>query len=170
MTLDSAVKNNEASTEALALPQGVALATAENPPKQRWPGFQPGRSGNPRGRPIGTYGRRINPLKRMLDFESKEILKKVVSEAKNGNMQAASLVLSRTMPRERLVHLKLPRITDAPSALQTLALVFECVSRGELTPSEADHISAMAKSYAEISELTAIKAQLAALEARVNGQ
>jgi hypothetical protein len=169
MNLENALENHANGAEVQALAPANAEVLLKNLPEPRKPGFQIGNRANPRGRPPGTYGSRINPLKRLLDFESKEILKKVCAEAKNGNMQAAALVLSRTMPRERLVHLKLPRLSDAASALHTLALVFECVTKGELSPSEADHIAALAKNYAEISELTAIKAQLALLEARVNG-
>ena len=166
----NALENHENFGEAQALAPVNAKVLLKNSLEPRKPGFQIGNRANPRGRPPGTFGRRINPLKRMLDFESKEILKKVCSEARNGNMQAAALVLSRTLPRERLVHWKLPSIVDASTALHTLALVFECVTKGELTPGEADHIAALAKNYAEISELTAIKAQLALLEAKVSGQ
>ena len=169
MNLENAVKNHANSADVPALTPDNAEVLLKNSPEPRKPGFQAGNRANPRGRPPGTYGKRLSPLKRMLDFESKEILKKVCSEARAGNMQAAALILSRTMPRERLLHLKLPRLVDASSALRTLALVFECVAKGEMTPSEADHVSALARGFAEISELTAIKAQLTALEAKVNG-
>lgn len=170
MTLENALENNETSAEALALPQGVALATAKNSSEQRWPGFQPGRSGNPRGRPPGTYGRRMNPLKRMLDFESKEILKKVCAEAKNGNMQAAAIILSRVLPKERLLAIsKMPKVTDAASAMKALGLLFECASSGAITTAEANNLGGLAKTFIEIDAVEKLREQVAALEAKVNG-
>jgi hypothetical protein len=147
---------------------GLLLKNSLEPRK---PGFQPGNRANPRGRPAGTYGRRMSPLKRMLDFESNEILKRVCSEAKAGNMQAAALVLSRTLPKERLLHLaKMPKITDAATARQALSLLYEAASSGTITAGEAANLSTLAKSYAEVAELAEIKEQLAELKAQLPQQ
>jgi len=171
MSLQTALENNDNLGEAQALVFGDAEVVPENSPDQRRQGFQQGRSGNPRGRPAGTYGRRMSPLKKLLDFESKEILKKVCSEARNGNMSAAALVLSRTLPKERLLHLaKMPKITDAATARQALSLLYEAASSGAITAGEAANLSTLAKSYAEVAELADIKEQLAELKAQLPAQ
>jgi hypothetical protein len=100
INLENALENHANGAKVPALAPDNAEVLLKNSPEPRKPGFQPGNRANPLGRPRGAYSRRMSPLKRMLDFESKEILKKVVTEARNGNMQAAALVLSRTLPRE----------------------------------------------------------------------
>ncbi len=113
----------------------------------------------------------MSPLKRLLDAESPEILKKVITEAKAGNMQAAAIILSRTLPKDRLVAIgKMPKVTDAASAMKALGLLFECASSGAITTAEANNLGALARSFVEIDAVAQLKEQVAALEAKVNGQ
>jgi hypothetical protein len=92
MNLENALENHASDAEVPALAPVNAEVLLNNSPEPRKPGFQPGNRANPRGRPPGTYSRRMSPLKRLLDAESPEILKKVITEAKAGNMQASSLI------------------------------------------------------------------------------
>ena len=171
MNLENAVKNHANGAEVQALAPDNAEVLLKNSPEPRKPGFQPGNRANPRGRPAGTYSRRMSPLKRLLDAESSEILRKVISEAKAGNMQAAAIILSRTLPKERLVAIgKMPKITDAASAMRALGLLFECASSGAITTAEANNLSGLARSFVEIDAVAQLKEQVAALEAKVNGQ
>jgi hypothetical protein len=171
MTLQNALENHVNGAGAQALASGNVEVLLKNSPEPRKAGFQIGNRANPRGRPPGTYGRRINPLKRMLDFESKEILKKVIEEAKAGNMQAAGIILSRTLPKERLVAIsKMPKVTDAASALKALGLLFECASSGAITTAEANNLSGLARTFIEIDAVEKLREQVAALEAKVNAQ
>lgn len=147
MNLESALENHANSAEVQAIAPDNAEVLLKNSPEPRKPGFQAGNRANPRGRPPGTYSRRMSPLKRLLDAELPEILKKVITEAKNGNMQAAAIILSRTLPKERLVAIgKMPKVTDAASAMKALGLLFECASSGAITTAEANNFGALARS------------------------
>ena len=70
--------------------------------------FVKGRSGNPRGRPKGSKNK-ATLLKEamqkkadiMLSKELPAVLKTVVAAAKGGDMQAAKMILDRTIPTKR---------------------------------------------------------------------
>ena len=66
MNLENAVKNHANGAEVQAPAPDNAEVLLKNSPEPRKPGFEIGNRANPRGRPPGTYGRRINPLKRTL--------------------------------------------------------------------------------------------------------
>jgi hypothetical protein len=171
MNLENALENHSNGAEVQALAPDNAEVLLKNSPEPRKPGFQPGNRANPRGRPPGTYSRRMSPLRRLLDAESPEILKKVITEAKAGNMQAAAIILSRTLPKDRLVAIgKMPKVTDAASAMKALGLLFECASSGAISCNEANSLGALAKSFIEIDAVAQLKAQVEALEAKVSGQ
>jgi hypothetical protein len=170
MTLQTDLKNNKAVAKAQALARLDVDDLLKRPLEQRRQGFQPGRSGNPGGRPRGVLNNRVNPLRKLLLREGLPVLRKVVEMAKNGDMTAARIVVDRLLPRERLITLALPKIIDAPSALLALAQLLDHAAKGELTTTEANNLSSLAKNYLEIDAVAQLKEQVAALEAKVNGQ
>ncbi len=168
MSLSITLKNSENASEAQALAQVDIDDLLKRPLEQRRQGFQPGRSGNPGGRPRGAFSNRTNPLRRLLAREGLPVLRKVIALAKAGDMAAARIVIDRLLPRERLVVLSLPKITDAASATQALAQLLDHAAKGELTSTEASNLSALAKSFIEIDAVAQLKEQVAALEARIS--
>jgi hypothetical protein len=76
---------------------------AANPaPKQRQRGpgrpFQPGRSGNPAGKPKGTRHQITLLAEQLLADDVEQVVAKVVKAAKSGDMTAARLILDRVAP------------------------------------------------------------------------
>lgn len=59
--------------------------------------FEKGRSGNPKGRPRGIVDKR-SALREALADDLPAIVKAMIEAAKGGDVQAASLILSRTLP------------------------------------------------------------------------
>jgi Family of unknown function (DUF5681) len=59
--------------------------------------WKPGQCGNPKGRPKGARDRRSN-LRYGLLKEVPDILKTLAAAAKGGDIQAAKLILERTLP------------------------------------------------------------------------
>ena len=57
--------------------------------------FQPGQSGNPQGRPVGSRNRATSEIKEILDqnVEFEDVIKKLFERAQKGNERAAELLL-----------------------------------------------------------------------------
>ena len=58
--------------------------------------YQKGKSGNPNGRPLGKRNKSTEEIKQLLDNEVEfaEVVKKLFSMAKRGNVRAAELLLA----------------------------------------------------------------------------
>ena len=80
--------------------------TKKRPPNQ----WQPGQTGNPKGRPPGQS--EITRLRAALTGDVPDILAGLVMAAKGGDVQAARLILERILPPikaiEQAVELQLP--------------------------------------------------------------
>ncbi|MEF8718237.1 MAG: DUF5681 domain-containing protein [Candidatus Accumulibacter necessarius] len=74
------------------------------------PGWKPGQSGNPKGRPRGSRNRVTLVALAAMEEGADAIARKVVDMAKEGDMSAARLVLERLVPpaKERPIFLELP--------------------------------------------------------------
>jgi len=77
--------------------------------------FQPGRSGNPAGRPRGSKSKSTQLVERLITGhvgDVKEILAVVVEQAKAGESWACREILARLwpVPRSRMVAFDLPEI------------------------------------------------------------
>ena len=98
------------------------------------PKFEKGHPGGP-GRPRGSR----NAVNLMLDQVAEEgvaaVVRKVVAEAMEGDMQAARLVLGRTWtaPKGRPLQVELPAIDTPEDLLAAHAAVAAAVSDGRLT-------------------------------------
>src|SRR5262245_59619798 len=92
--------------------------------------FRKGRSGNPRGRAAGSRNRATLLLDKVAEDEAQAILGAVVAAAKNGDVRAAELILSRTWPprRGRPLRLTLPPVQTAQGISEATAAVVEAMA------------------------------------------
>jgi len=147
------------------------IEPAENTaPKQRGRPFEPGRSGNPNGRPKGSRNQATLLAESLLEGEVEAVICKVIEKAKEGDMTALRLCLDRLLAprRERRVAFELPAKieTAADAARASSAVLAECAA-GNLSPSEASEIQALISSHVRVLEVAALEARLATLENRV---
>jgi|RhiMetdeSRZDD1v2_1073273.scaffolds.fasta_scaffold1299650_2 Family of unknown function (DUF5681) len=149
--------------DATSSPPGSAEDTAQ---KQRGRPFEPGNSGNPRGRPKGSRNKTTMALEALLDGEAAAITRKAIEKALEGDMAALRLCVERVLParRDRPVAFELPKIETAADASKASSAVLGACAEGTLSTREAAEIMALIASHCKTLELTEIEARLTALE------
>ncbi len=137
-------------------------------PKQRGGQFQPGRSGNPAGKPRGTRHKALIALDTIGAEGAEDVLRKVVEDAKAGDMRAAEILLRRVWPERkgRVVEFDLPPIAEASDAVTAVAAIVDAVASGELTPEEAQAVTSVVEIQRRTIETQDLAARLSALEER----
>ena len=134
--------------------------TKKRPPNQ----WQPGQTGNPKGRPPGQS--EITRLRASLAGDVPDILAGLVMAAKGGDVQAARLVLERILPPikaiEQAVELQLP--SGGTLTAQGHA-VLSAVAMGELAPGQGAALLGAIGTLARVTEIDEIEARLSKLEA-----
>lgn len=91
-------------------------------------------------------------------------------DTKEGNMQAAKIILDRLLPpkKDRPIHFKLPMIYNATDAVTASRLICHAVGNGELTPLEGESLSKMVETHAKNIELFDFGLRLEAIEKHIN--
>ena len=145
------------------------MSVAENTAgKQRGRPFEPGRSGNPAGRPSGSRNRTTIAAEELLEGEAEAIMRKAIEMAKAGDMVALRLCLERIVPsrKERAVKVDLPPIETAADAVKASAALVAAVAAGELTTGQAAELGKLVEAAVRAIEATDLARRLAELEAR----
>lgn len=136
--------------------------------KQRGPGrpFQPGVSGNPSGRPVGSKNKTTIAALALLDGEAEKLSRKAIELALLGDVGALRLCIDKVVParKDRPVEIELKRIESPSDACEVISDLIEAVGKGELSPSEADVIAGLVERRAKLSELHELEARLKRLE------
>jgi len=144
--------------------------TTRKPSSKAKPGFQPGQSGNPNGRPKGSKNKSTLALQKLLDGEGEVILRKAIELAKAGNRHALKLCLERLLPprKDLPVELALPNIEGPQDLIKALSAVLAAVSGGELTPGEALPLGQLLEAMRRSIEVNNLDERLEQLEARLS--
>jgi hypothetical protein len=132
--------------------------------------FAPGNPGGP-GRPKGARHAALAALDAIGAEAAEEVLRRVVDDARGGDLRAAELLLSRLWPERkgRPVEVALPEVASAADLVPALAAVASAMGRGELTPEEARAMCAVLESQRRAIETAELEARVAALEECVPG-
>lgn len=134
--------------------------------KQRGRPFEPGKSGNPNGRPKGSRNQATLLAEALLDGEVETITRKLIEKALEGDTTALRMCLDRLLAprRERRVTFELPKIeTAADAAKASAAILTECAA-GNLSITETSELMALISSHVRVLEVTDHEARLAKLE------
>ena len=133
-----------------------------NYPKR--PGWKPGQSGNPKGRPPGVPDKR-GRFRRAIQDKGEELVKVVLDAALAGDMAALKLCLDRLAPPLRPsaepIEIAMP---EGATAQEQAAIVLAAIARGEVDPVNGKLLVDIIGAVATLSELPAILARLEALE------
>lgn len=123
-----------------------------------------GPSPNPSGRPKGIVDKRTRVSQALLD-DAPAVARVVVDAALEGDMQAASLVLSRIAPvlRGQMEKVAFEFDATAPVARQ-VEQVLAAVARGQVAPDVGKQIVDAVQALSTIRATEELEARLAALE------
>ena len=133
------------------------------PEKKKRGCWQKGESGNPNGRKPGTGN--VAKLRASIAKDLPEIIAQLVAKAKEGDAQAAKLLLERTIPTmksvEQPVMINLPHgvgLTDQGEA------IIQSVASGAISPSEGNTLLNSLSTLTKIKEFDELEKRLTALE------
>lgn len=124
--------------------------------------FQKGQSGNPKGRTPGKTT--AVKLRKSLDQHVPEILKKLVEQAKAGDLQACKLILERTIPALKAKDLPVVLTGLDGSLTEQGQTIIGGMGKGTLTPSETLMLLTALSSQAKIVEIHDLTNGIEALE------
>lgn len=156
-------------TEQIAPPWGTDWKPTPPPipSEPRGPGnpaWQPGVSGNPRGRPPGRPDRRLLATEQMLQ-EMRNIVAVLVGRALEGDTNAASIVLAKCLPSIKAQAEKVNFAFDATAPISDqVAQVLDAVAAGAVAPDVGRLIIDSIKSLADVRASEELEARIAALE------
>ncbi len=112
--------------------------------------------GNP-GRPRGSRHKATLAAEALLEGEAEALTRAAIQKAKE------RLVPPR---KDRPIVFDLGKLDGPADALDALRAVLAAMSRGDITPSEAEAVAALLESLRRAHETTELEARIAALEAK----
>ena len=132
------------------------------------PGWKPGQSGNPKGRPRGSRNRVTLVALAAMEEGAEAIARKVVDMAKQGDMSAARLVLERLVPpaKERPIFLALPDTGTANGIADAQNAILQAVAAGDLLPGEGATMVGIVEARRKAVETLELEQRITALETK----
>jgi len=132
--------------------------------------FKKGTSGNPRGKPKGARHKASLMAEMLFESGIEMVCEQVLSQAQEGNLQAAKIILDRLLPprKDRLIKFKLPFIEKASDVLEAGRKICYAVGNGEITPLEGESLSKILEIQAKNIELFDFGARLEEIELRMS--
>ena len=129
--------------------------------------FNPGKSGNPSGKPKGARNKTTVAMEKLLDDDAATITSKAIELAKNGDLTALRLCLEeRIIPprKDRPVNFDMPEIKTPSDALVAATAIMRAVAGGDLTPSEAAELGKTIDSFIRVAETADLAERIKRLE------
>jgi hypothetical protein len=129
---------------------------------------RPFAKGNP-GRKPGSKNRSTQLEAALIEGEKEALLRTAIQLALAGNVPMLKFLLSRIMPRDRLIKLDLPQMVFADDGVEVLGCIMRAVSEGGISPSEGAALATIIKSYSDEIAVADIVKRLDALERERKG-
>jgi hypothetical protein len=125
----------------------------------RW---KPGQSGNPRGRPKGTG--EVGKLRTAIAEALPDILAGLIEKAQAGDVQAARLLLERTLPAVKPTELPMAVPLQGETLTDQGRAVLRLLAEGALGPGQAAALLGAIGTLARVVELDELARRIDALE------
>ena len=128
--------------------------------------FQKGQSGNPAGRPRGSFSPTAMLAEQMLTGDAEGIIRKTIDKAKDGNGAALRICWERIapLPKKEPVGCDLPPLLEVSDAASFVAALITAVACGDLVAREGSEIAKLADTYLRTVETTDFEVRLIKLE------
>jgi len=126
------------------------------------PKWKKGESGNPRGRPKGSG--EIGRLRAAIGQALPEILAGLVERAKAGDVQAARLLLERTLPAVRAVELPEAVLLEGETLTEQGQSALRLLAAGQIGPMQAAALLSAIGQLARVIETDDLARRIDALE------
>lgn len=130
--------------------------------------FQKGKSGNPKGKPVGAKDKRTE-LRELLKPHSEKLIQKAVDLAMEGDQAALKMCLDRICPALKsqapLITLPLTATDEAGRASE----VFQAMIQGEVPPDTGRDIISSIAAILKAKEVSEIEKRVITLEQLVTG-
>ncbi len=136
------------------------MTTKRTPPKP----WKPGESGNPKGRPPGRG--LAAELRDAIAKSAPGVIRKLVTQARNGDTAAARLLLERVVPPVKASELETPLNLAGDSLADKGLAVMAAVAAGQIAPGQASQLLGGLADLAKLIETDKLAARIEALEAR----
>src|SRR5258708_4626197 len=119
-------------------------AASKNASKTRGRPFRKGHAGGP-GRPSGSRNKATLALDALADGAAPAAMARLAEAVTAGDMRAVEILLSRVWPirKGRPVSLNMRPIKNAMDLVEAMGAVVEAMAMGDLTPEEAQAVSAV---------------------------
>jgi len=138
--------------------------TKKRPPNQ----WQPGQTGNAKGRPPGQS--EITKLRKSIMNDAPDILAKLVTAAKAGDVQAARLILERVLPPVKPMEQAIELDLTGDTLTEQGRAVLSAVSAGALPPGQGSQLIAAIGALARVAEIDELTARIIKLEESKNAK
>jgi len=116
--------------------------------------FQPGQSGNPKGKPKGTKNRIRIDAKSLIELHIPRLIEILKKAAEDGDVQAARILIDRVIPvvKSENKPINLPELADPTlSTEERLDAVNIAIVKGRLSLDQGQTLSRMLESQAQRS-------------------
>ena len=130
--------------------------------KKRGGRFQPGVSGNPKGRPRGVG--EVSKIRAAIAAHVPNIIKALVDRALEGDAQAAKLLLERAVPALKPVDAGIAVPVVAGTLTEQGEAIMKAVAGGAITPDQGRSLLAGLATLAHLRESDDFERRLAQLE------
>jgi hypothetical protein len=132
--------------------------------------FQPGQSGNPKGRVKGQRNKATQMVDALLFQNVKDIAEVLVREAKTGRHWAVKAALNGMLPsRSRRIEepLDLPPMTTVQEAVQRISIVADLVAQGGINVDDGERLIEGARAYVEARKTAELEQEVEQLRETV---
>lgn len=128
--------------------------------------WQPGQSGNPAGKPKGSG--EVQKLRAAIAKHVPEIVNQLVDAAKGGDIQAARLLLERTLPPLRPMDQPQQFALPDGSFTDKAKAVLDAISSGDLPTAQGSQLLGAIAGLGRLTEIDELTARIEALESKRN--